>query len=152
VIAARSSFFPYPGCKSFEGHFDYAAGMTESDHSKGSWRAWFANAFAVEKPGAIDPTPRQREIVDQLCREVVRRGVSGPALMALEMSRPLNVLGASALHVLQPIMAALVNGEASKELATFLEHRGSIDFLCARIEYFSGKAESANRRPEQGSK
>jgi hypothetical protein len=103
---------------------------------RSTWKAWFANAFAVEKPGSIDPTPAQREIVDKLCREIVRRGLTTPATMALEMSRPLNVLGASALHVLQPIIATILNGEAASEFATFLEHRGSIDFLCARIEHF----------------
>jgi hypothetical protein len=101
-----------------------------------NWKAWFANAFVVEKPGSIDPTPVQREIVDKLCQEVVRRGLGTPATMALEMSRPLNVLGASALHILQPIIATIMNGQAAKEFATFLEHRGSIDFLCARIEDF----------------
>lgn len=116
--------------------------VSAPDPKSSTWKAWFAHAFAVEKPGEIAPTPEQCEIVDRLCREVVRRGLSTPALMALEMSRPLNVLGASALHMLQPIIATVMNGQAAKEFALFLEHRGSIDFLCARIEHF----ESESRR------
>jgi hypothetical protein len=90
----------------------------------------------VEKPGDFDPTPEQREVVDRLCREVVRRGLSTPATMALEMSRPLNMLGASALHMLEPIIGTVMNAEAAKQFAGFLEHRGSIDYLCQRIDFF----------------
>lgn len=115
-------------------------------------KSWFANAFAVEKPGAIDPTSAQREIVDRLCKEVVRRGLTTPALMALEMSRPLNVLGASALHILQPIITTVADGESARQFAAFLEHRGSIDFLCARIEHWAGeRAETMSRGEEEPS-
>jgi hypothetical protein len=112
-----------------------------------TWKTWFANAFAVEKPGDIDPTPAQREIIDKLCREVVRRGLAGPAAMALEMSRPLNMLGASALHMLQPIIATMFDAEAAREFAVFLQHRGSIDFLCARIEHLTREADGQTKRP-----
>jgi len=112
-----------------------------------TWKTWFANAFAVEKPGEIDPSPRQREIVDRLCGEVARRGLAGPAIMALEMSRPLNMLGASALHMLQPIIATMFDAEAAREFARFLEHRGSIDFLCERIEHLAREADGETNRP-----
>ena len=126
--------------------------MTQREPSTTTWKSWFANAFAVERPGDIDPTPAQREIVDRLCHEVVRRGLAGPATMALEMSRPLNVLGASALHVLQPIIATVVDGESSKEFAMFLEHRGSIEFLCARIEHFQAAGEETKRQKDEEAK
>lgn len=110
--------------------------VSAPDPKSSTWKAWFAHAFAVEKPGEFAPTPEQCEIVDRLCREVVKRGLSTPATMALEMSRPLNMLGASAMHMLQPIIATVMNGESAKQFANFLEHRGSIDHLCARIDLF----------------
>ena len=54
-----------------------------------SWRDRIRNAFAVDKPGAAEPTERQGEICDTVCKAVVRRGMTLPALMALEMGRPL---------------------------------------------------------------
>jgi len=99
-------------------------------------KGWFAHAFAVDKPQALEPTPEQREIVDRLCAEVVRRRLATPALMALEMSRPLNTFGAAALHMFQPIIGAVMNPAAIEQFARLLEHRGSIDFLCQRIEHF----------------
>lgn len=115
----------------------YAVGMEQQvDPKSGGWKAWFAHAFAVDKPEAIDPTPQQREIIDRLCKEVARRELGMPALLALRMSQPLNVLAASALHILQPIISALLNPESITQFALFLEHRGSIDYLCKRIEHF----------------
>jgi hypothetical protein len=95
---------------------------------------WLKHAFAVDPPGPAEPTERQREIIDQLCREVVRRGMTTPALMALEMSRPLNYLGAQALVFLRPFIAAVTDADGHRHLAEFLEHRGSVEYLCRRIE------------------
>jgi len=92
------------------------------------------HAFAIETPNSIDPTDRQREIVDSLCRSVVRRQLTSPALLALEMSRPLNYVTAQTLHFLTPLLSVVTGGESQTELAHFLEQRGSVDYICKRIE------------------
>lgn len=111
-----------------------ARDSTSGDADRG-WKAWLSHAFAVEKPEDLDPTPQQREIVDRLCREIVRRRMTAPALMTLEMSRPLNTFTASAMHLFQPIIAVVADPAAYDQFAMFLEHRGSIDYLCSRIEH-----------------
>ena len=116
----------------------------QADPKSGGWKSWFAHAFAVEKPGDIEPTPAQIAIVDRLCSEIVRRGMATPALMALEMSRPLNMLSASAMHLLQPIIAVVTDTRSYEAFAQFLEHRGSIEFLCARIEHFQAHGSGAS--------
>jgi hypothetical protein len=104
------------------------------------WKSWFAHAFAVEKASDIDPTPEQREIVDRLCAEVVRRRLATPALMGLEMSRPFNGVSAATMHLFQPVIAAVMNTASYEQFARFLEHRGSIDYLCRRIQHFESEA------------
>jgi len=99
------------------------------------------HAFAVEKPGALEPTPAQAALVDRLCREVVRRRLTAPAFVALEMSRPLNFVTAQAIHFFDPILQSFGNVHAVREFALFLEQRGSIDYLVKRIEELG--AESA---------
>ena len=118
--------------------------MEQRGPEQRTWKSWFAHAFAVERPEDIDPSPLQREIVDRLCMEVVRRGLATPALMALEMSRPLNAFSASAMHLLQPAIAAVMDTRSYEQFALFLEHRGSIDFLCARIEHFHKHGRAAS--------
>jgi hypothetical protein len=104
------------------------------------------HAFAVEPSGPAEPTPEQRAIVDRLCREIVRRHLTAPALLYLEVSRPLNYLGSQAMHFFRPIVAALFDTRGYEQFACFLERRGSVDYLCARLEYF--EAEGTKRKPD----
>jgi hypothetical protein len=98
------------------------------------------HAFAVEKPGPVEPTPAQAALIDRLCREVVRRRLTTPALVALEMSRPLNFVTAQAIHFFEPILRTFGEPQAPREFAMFLEHRGSIDYLAKRIEEIEAEA------------
>jgi len=95
---------------------------------------WLKHAFAVEPPGPAEPTPPQAEVAEKLCAEIVRRHLTTPALTFLEMSRPLNFIGAQAMHFFAPLVEALTDAEGHRHFAAFLEQRGSIDYLCRRIE------------------
>jgi hypothetical protein len=100
---------------------------------------WFRHAFALDPPGPAEPTEAERSIVDRLCQEVVRRQMTAPALAFLEMSRPLNFLAANAIHFFSPLLSVLVTGDEHRRFAEFLERRGSIDYLCRRIEELDRK-------------
>jgi len=95
---------------------------------------WFRHAFALDPPGPAEPTEAERPSVDRLCQEVVRRHLTVPTLAFLEMSRPLNFLAANAIHFFSPVLSVLVTGDEHRRFAEFLERRGSVDFLCRRIE------------------
>lgn len=101
---------------------------------------WFKHAFAVEKPGPVEPTPAQAAIVDRLCREVVRRRLTTPALVTLEMSRPLNFVTAQAIHFFDPLIKSISDANGHREFAGFLEQRGSIDYITGRIEELETEA------------
>ena len=101
-----------------------------------NWREELRNAFAVDKPGVAEPTERQREICDRVCKVVVRRGMTLPALMAVEMGRPLNFVASQAIHFFSPIISVVLDGPTVDEFATFLEHRGSVEYLCQRLEHW----------------
>ncbi|HEY2251320.1 MAG TPA: hypothetical protein VGH74_09680 [Planctomycetaceae bacterium] len=99
--------------------------------------AWLKHAFAVEPEGPVEPTETQRAVVDRLCRQVVSRGLATPALIFLESVRPLNYVSSQTLHFFAPVLSAVADAHACGELAAFLEHRGSVDYLCRRIEELS---------------
>ncbi len=94
------------------------------------------HAFAVESKDALEPTQTQRDVVDRVVKEIVRRRLTTPALVFLEMSRPLNYVAAQAMHFLQPIAAIVLDTGGLEVFAGFLEHRGSVEYLCRRIEHF----------------
>ena len=95
---------------------------------------WLKHAFAVDPPGQAQPDEAQARIVERVCREIVRRRLVAPAMLALEMGRPLNHLSAQALHFFQPFVAIVGDSAAYEAFTTFLEQRGSLDYIGARIE------------------
>jgi len=95
---------------------------------------WLKHAFAVDAPGPAQPDEAQALIVERVCREVVRRRLVAPALMVLEMGRPLNHLSAQVFHFFQPFVTVLGGAAAYDQFASFLERRGSLDYIAARIE------------------
>ena len=109
---------------------------------------WLKHAFAVDPPGSATPTPRQAEIVDRVCREVVCRRLTTPALITLEMCRPLNFVAAQVVLFFDPMVRAVTAADGPREFATFLEHRGSIDYLVSRIEAWEGEAVQRETAPK----
>jgi len=101
------------------------------------FRDGLKHAFAVEKPGPAEPTERQGELVDTVCKAVVRRGMVTPAIMTLEMCRPLNFVAAQAMHFFRPIVSVILDGPSIAEFAAFLEQRGSVEYLCRRLEHWN---------------
>ena len=98
---------------------------------------WLKHAFAVETDEGWEPTQNQREIVDRLCRQIVSRGMTTPALVFLETVRPLNYLSSQTMQFFAPILAVVADADAYSQFAEFLEHRGSVEYLCRRIETIS---------------
>jgi hypothetical protein len=98
---------------------------------------WLKHAFAIEPEESVEPTDAQRTVIERLCRQVVSRGLATPALIFLESVRPLNFVSSQTLHFFAPVLSAVADPQACRELAEFLEHRGSVDYLCRRIEELS---------------
>ena len=102
---------------------------------------WLKHAFAVEPPGVAEPTDEQRDVADRLCMAIVRRHMTAPALVFLEMARPLSFVGAQTLHFFMPFLSLLADTQAPAHFATFLEQRGAIDYLCRRLERLEAAGE-----------
>ena len=108
---------------------------------------WLRHAFAVDAaPG--EPTAAELAVVERLCREIVRRRMSVPALTFLEMSRPLYFLGAQGLHFFAPFLAAITGSDDHVQLARFLERRDSVDLLCRRIQALESESNAARSKPQ----
>lgn len=99
---------------------------------------WLKRAFAIDPPEKVEPNEAQRVLIDKLCREIVRRRLGTPALFMLEMSRPLNYVSAQFLHFIQPIVAIIADTGGYQQLTEFLEQRGSIEYVCRRLEAMEG--------------
>ncbi len=108
---------------------------------------WLKHAFAVDSPGPAEPTPEQHAAVDAVCRQIVKRHLTTPTLVFLEMSRPLNYVGSQVLHFFGPILSMITQRRGHQHFAAFLEHRGAIDYLCRRIEELEAQAARHDAEP-----
>ncbi len=115
----------------------------------GSLKAKFRHAFAIDPPGPAEPTPAQQIPVDWLCRQVAKRHLTTPGLIAMEMCRPLNWVIAQGMHLMRPSVWAVTPSafyEHYKNSAEFIEQRGSIEHLCRRIEQLEQEYEQRRRK------
>ena len=95
---------------------------------------WLKHAFAIDAPEEICPNESQRRLAEKLCVEIVRRRLTTPAMFILEMSRPLNYVSAQFLRFIQPFVTVIVDKDEFENLTLFMEQRGSIGYVCRRLE------------------
>ena len=85
---------------------------------------------------------KETALLEEVAEGVVRRRMTVPAMLFLEMSTPLNMLGSSALHMASPLWRAVVPTSRIDALARLLEKREAIPALLAAID----DAEERRRR------
>jgi hypothetical protein len=78
-------------------------------------------------------SPEEREMVERLAGFVVRRRMSGPALMVLESGRPLNFVGSQVLVFLAPFAKLVFSPLEYDRFVSLLEKRQGIDLLIEAI-------------------
>ncbi len=110
---------------------------------------WFQHAFAVEARGVAAPEAAERAVVERLVHEIVRRGLATPALLLLDCSHPLNFVGSQFLLYVAPFAELIFRPAEYAALTRFLERRGSIEFVCQRIEAIGGRSATVAGVSEQ---
>jgi len=108
---------------------------------------WLKHAFAVDPPGPCEPDESERLLVDRICKEIVRRRLSTPALLYLEVAGPLGYLGSQAMHFFRPIVSAIFNTQGYERFARYLERRGSVDYICNRLEELEADHDRRQKQP-----
>lgn len=94
----------------------------------------FAQAQTEEIPAD------ESALIEKLSREIVDRRLTIPALVALELGRPLHALSAEAIDFLSPVPGTQPGEDESKDptrleiLTRFLKRPDSLQFLSERIE------------------
>lgn len=96
--------------------------------------------------GSAELTPERRDqIIDTFARAVVRRKLQAPAILFLEMHRPLTTLASACVTFSQPTLGAFFGFGRMAEWASLLNDRGNTERLVGRIEELS--AAGASDRP-----
>ena len=80
-------------------------------------------------------TSRQQDAwLDHLADILQQRGLRAPALIALEMGRPLTFLGGQLLWTAQPVLSLLMPRQTIANTARVLENPTAVQALINRLE------------------
>ena len=85
---------------------------------------------------------RRDAMVETAARAVVKRRLEIPAVAALEMHKPLAMVGSTLVMLLTPLAAPFVTWKSCDDLAFFLMDRGNLERLHRRIEELAAEAKT----------
>lgn len=113
---------------------------------------WLKHAFAIDPPGPAEPTPDEQVPVDWMCSLAARKHMTTPAVIALELCRPLNWVAAQGLHFARPAVWAVTPDKLFsnyKHFAGYLENRGSVEYMIRRVEHFEAHYSKLEQQAKQ---
>ena len=76
---------------------------------------------------------RYEDPIEDVAREIQLYGMTGPAMMFLEASRPYRALGSQAMLFFDPVLRTIV-GRGSDSMYRILSDESGIDRLIERLE------------------
>ena len=89
----------------------------------------------------------EQEMIEKIASTIVKRRLSVPAILFMEVLKPLSFFGAQTLNFFGPIIESLMKKENRYyDFTSFLEDRSNIERILIRIE------ELENERPEDPKK
>ena len=83
-----------------------------------------------------------QEIISNLAKEIVNRGMAVPAIFFLESTKYISFIGSQFLVFLGPIATCFINNKKYYNFAEILEKKSNIDFLLNEIERINLKTQS----------
>jgi hypothetical protein len=118
--------------------------------NKRSLKGWLKNAFALDAEPLAIPNAEDQAIIDRLAQAIVSRGLTAPALLLLECARPLNYVSGQFMRLIAPFAELLFDQQQYARLASFLERRGSIEYICRRVEAIDRRTATDDARSDVG--
>ncbi|MCF7796960.1 MAG: hypothetical protein K9N11_00830 [Lentisphaeria bacterium] len=102
--------------------------------------------FNEKTSAAPDPV-----ILTRIAEKIVKRGMTVPAVFALEMMKPLSFISSQAMVFFGPILTAFVRAETYYELSELLEDYHNVEFLVSEIERLDAaeKGSETDRMPAE---
>ena len=82
---------------------------------------------------------KANEMISNLAKEIVNRGMSVPAIFFFESTKYISFIGSQFLVFLGPMATCFINNKKYYNLAEILEDRTNIEFLINEIEILNIK-------------
>jgi len=97
-------------------------------------------------PDRWEPLSPQRrdEILERIAQRIKRYGLITPAVLFLEMNKPLTFIASQAVHFFSPIVGVFIANV--EEYAYLMEDRENVDRLIRRLEELAEEEDRERRR------
>lgn len=82
-------------------------------------------------------------LLDKAASEIKRRKMEMPAVLFLEMHKPLSFLGSQAAVVFSPMLVPFLGFDTMNDYSRLLSNRENVEALLSRIERDESKASEA---------
>jgi len=96
------------------------------------------------------PEVERDAMIEKIAADIHRRGLETPAILFLEMHKPLSFFASQTLIVTTPLIAPIIGFDRVRNAANLLESRDNVELLIQRIEELAAQRGDAKRRPDAG--
>ncbi|NLH98156.1 MAG: hypothetical protein GX446_01545 [Chthonomonadales bacterium] len=89
-------------------------------------------------------------MIEKIAMDIHRRGLETPAILFLEMHKPLSFFASQTLIVTTPLIAPIVGFDRVRNAANLLESRDNVELLIRRIEELAAARDTNAGKSKQG--
>jgi hypothetical protein len=94
------------------------------------------------------PEDRRDELVENLAQKVHKLGLDSPAILFLEMNKPLAFVASQSLLIGSGFLAPIVGAQNLQEYIKLIESRSNVERVIQRIEALNSERANNTPRPE----
>lgn len=88
----------------------------------------------------MDITEQRRdEVINNIAYRIVRHGLVAPAIIFLELNRPLMYIYSQGMHFISPVAEIIFGHSYTAEMGYIFQEQKNIDIIIERIEEFDRK-------------
>lgn len=92
-----------------------------------------------------------QKVIDEIADIVIKRKLETPAIMFLEMNKPLSFIAGQGMIVAMPFLGPFVGADRMARYSRFLQTHENVERLIRRIEDLAEERELAERKDKQSS-
>jgi len=97
----------------------------------------------------MELSPEDKALIETLAVKVVRMGMTVPAVLFLESSKPLSFIGSQAMVFFEPFVKTFFSADGYTRLSRMMEDRANVETLIQRIESLEADAQEVRRQEKQ---
>ncbi|RKY05581.1 hypothetical protein DRP77_00555 [Candidatus Poribacteria bacterium] len=102
------------------------------------WLSVWRSDAGLISPDDIPEEERDR-IIEAVAREIVKRGFTTPALLFIELSKPVNFIASQLLVALDPLVSSVLTSSDYRKFSLLMEDDENIERLLQAIERISAE-------------